>query len=264
METPVTGSVQVAVYALFGCPLARALVSKYDGQKVCMGGCLLAALGLLSASFAATIPLLILTYSVLTGLGFGLMYLPAVVACVPYFTQRRALATGIVFCGSGVGIFTLAPVTNLILQNYGWRWVMRLLSALSGVGVMAGAVMIPVQSDSDASDISNQQHQDDDASHMTSFRKILSLILGKDLVSHPRLGHHMTFVLTNFLRFIAVYITFTHLPTFAMVSFRIYKVLSIKENAVLDPRNYCSQSSFSHLCWGNLQHSGQIHWRSLK
>ena len=141
---------------------------------------------------------------------------------------------------------------------------MRLLSALSGVGVMAGAVMIPVQRDSDAPDISNQQHHDDDASHMKSFRKILSLILGKDLVSHPRLGHYMTFVLTNFLRFIAVYITFTHLPTFAMVSFRIYKVLSIKENAVLDPRNYCSQSSFSHLCWGNLQHNGQIHWRSLK
>ena len=54
-----------------------------------MTGCVLASVGLLVSSFVNTLPLLILFYSVVTGLGFGLMYLPAVVACVPYFTRQR-------------------------------------------------------------------------------------------------------------------------------------------------------------------------------
>jgi hypothetical protein len=33
-------------------------------------------------------------YSVMSGIGFGFMYIPAVVAAAPYFTKRRALAIG--------------------------------------------------------------------------------------------------------------------------------------------------------------------------
>jgi hypothetical protein len=33
-------------------------------------------------------------YSVMSGLGFGFMYIPAVVAAAPYFHKRRALAIG--------------------------------------------------------------------------------------------------------------------------------------------------------------------------
>ena len=44
-----------------------------------------------------------LTYGVIGGFGLGLIYLPAVVAVGYYFEKRRALATGISVCGSGVG-----------------------------------------------------------------------------------------------------------------------------------------------------------------
>ena len=82
-----------------------------------MAGAGLATVGLVSASLVTTIPQLLLCYSVITGLGFGLMYtpastlstlyvylhsnistlsryIPAIVACVPYFTKRRSLALG--------------------------------------------------------------------------------------------------------------------------------------------------------------------------
>ena len=135
-------------------------------------------------------------------------------------SRHRSLATGLVFCGSGVGIFTLAPVTNLILHNYGWRWVMRTLSGLAGAGVLAGATMIPVHSHAEKeADAAREQDQDNDATpHLGRLNRLLSLILGEDLAAHQRVGNYMTFVLTNFLRFISVYITFTHLPTFAEVS----------------------------------------------
>ena len=37
---------------------------------------------------------LLVTYSLVTGVGFGFMYIPGVVASQEHFTRRRALATG--------------------------------------------------------------------------------------------------------------------------------------------------------------------------
>ena len=42
-----------------------------------------------------------------TGFGFGLMYLPAMIICGFYFEKRRAFATGVAVCGSGIGMFIL-------------------------------------------------------------------------------------------------------------------------------------------------------------
>ena len=47
--------------------------------------------------------------------------LPAVVAVGYYFEKRRALATGISVCGSGVGTFLLAPLATLLLDEFGWK-----------------------------------------------------------------------------------------------------------------------------------------------
>ena len=45
------------------------------------------------------------TFLCVSGIGFGLIYLPAVVCVGYYFESKRALATGIAVCGSGVGTF---------------------------------------------------------------------------------------------------------------------------------------------------------------
>ena len=55
------------------------------------------------------------------GLGLGLIYLPAVVAISFYFDRKRALATGIAVSGAGIGTFIFAPVTQLLLDLYGWK-----------------------------------------------------------------------------------------------------------------------------------------------
>jgi len=46
------------------------------------------------------------------GVGFGLIYLPAVVCVGYYFESKRALATGIAVCGSG--ILRLKPLIFLL------------------------------------------------------------------------------------------------------------------------------------------------------
>lgn len=55
------------------------------------------------------------------GIGFGLIYLPAVVCVGYYFETKRSLATGIAVCGSGFGTFAFAPLATMLLQNFDWK-----------------------------------------------------------------------------------------------------------------------------------------------
>jgi len=46
---------------------------------------------------------------------------PAVITTGFYFERWRALATGIAVCGSGIGAFLLAPISDILVKNFGWR-----------------------------------------------------------------------------------------------------------------------------------------------
>jgi MFS family permease len=56
-----------------------------------------------------------------SGIGFGLVYVPAVIAVGFYFEKWRALATGIAVCGSGIGTFLMAPLSTALIEAFGWR-----------------------------------------------------------------------------------------------------------------------------------------------
>ena len=58
---------------------------------------------------------------VFAGMGFGLMYLPSIVMVGFYFDKKRALATGIAVCGSGIGTFLFAPLANFLVAEYSWK-----------------------------------------------------------------------------------------------------------------------------------------------
>jgi len=49
------------------------------------------------------------------------MYLPSIAMVSFYFDKRRALATGLAVCGSGVGTFVLAPFFDHLVAEYGWK-----------------------------------------------------------------------------------------------------------------------------------------------
>ena len=51
------------------------------------------------------------------GLGFGLIYLPAIVSVTCYFEKKRSFATGIAVCGSGLGTFVFSPLVELLVST---------------------------------------------------------------------------------------------------------------------------------------------------
>lgn len=80
-----------------------------------------------------------------SGLGFGMIYLPSVVAVGYYFESRRSLATGIAVCGSGVGTFSFAPLAAVLLNEFGsWQNANLLLAGLILNCAVFGALMRPL------------------------------------------------------------------------------------------------------------------------
>lgn len=78
------------------------------------------------------------------GFGFGLIYLPAIVSVTCYFEKKRSLATGIAVCGSGLGTFLFAPITDYLIAEYGWRGAMMIIAGLVLNCAILGALFRPV------------------------------------------------------------------------------------------------------------------------
>lgn len=64
------------------------------------------------------------------GIGFGLVYVPAIVSVGYYFEKKRSLAIGIAVCGAGVGTFILSPLNRVLEESYGIRGAFLVKSAI--------------------------------------------------------------------------------------------------------------------------------------
>ncbi|XP_017018901.1 monocarboxylate transporter 14 [Drosophila kikkawai] len=125
---------------LSGCylmagPFVSAMANRFGFRAVTITGAVFAAICFGLSYFATSVEYLFLIYGVLGGIGFCMVYIPAVVIIGFYFEKWRALATGVAMCGSGVGTFVFAPVTNALLK-IGWRETL----AIQGVIVLSCAV----------------------------------------------------------------------------------------------------------------------------
>ena len=80
-----------------------------------------------------------------TGVGFGMMYLPAIVMVGFYFEKKRAFATGIAVCGSAIGGVCIAPLVDCLLSEYGWRGTSWILAGIVFNGIVCGALFRPLE-----------------------------------------------------------------------------------------------------------------------
>ncbi|XP_071668030.1 monocarboxylate transporter 12 isoform X1 [Patagioenas fasciata] len=78
------------------------------------------------------------------GLGFALCYSPAIAMVGKYFNKRKALAYGIAMSGSGIGTFILAPVVQLLIEQFSWRGALLILGGFVLNLCVCGALMRPI------------------------------------------------------------------------------------------------------------------------
>ncbi|WAQ99398.1 MOT7-like protein [Mya arenaria] len=111
-------------------PLASALSLRLGNRKVAILGAILSSAGCFVTVFVRDIRLLYVTLGVTTGVGYGLIYIPAVVEVTLNFERHRAVACGVALAGAGGGAFVMGPVLEASLEHYGWRGSTLLLSGL--------------------------------------------------------------------------------------------------------------------------------------
>ncbi|CAG4998066.1 unnamed protein product [Parnassius apollo] len=125
-------------------PISSSFVNRWGCRRVTIVGALLSAACIIVSAFAGNVITLIFTIGVGAGLGFGLIYLPAIVSVTVWFERYRSLATGIAVCGSGLGTFLFAPITSSLISNYGWRGAMAIMGALILNCIPLGLMFRPV------------------------------------------------------------------------------------------------------------------------
>lgn len=122
----------------FGGPAVGYALDRLGPRRLFQGGALLAALGLVLASRAGSLPILLLTYGILTG--FGLSALgsqPNMVVAALWYPGARGRAIAVADLGTGFGAFLFIPLAQAIVARYGWRTTLALWA------VLLVAILIP-------------------------------------------------------------------------------------------------------------------------
>jgi MFS family permease len=83
------------------------------------------ATALIAGSFANKVSHLVLTQGVMYAIGGSIIYYPTLVFLDEWFIQRKGLAYGIMWAGTGTAGLIIPFVMNFLLSNYGFRTTLR-------------------------------------------------------------------------------------------------------------------------------------------
>uniref|UniRef100_A0A914BUX7 Major facilitator superfamily (MFS) profile domain-containing protein n=1 Tax=Acrobeloides nanus TaxID=290746 RepID=A0A914BUX7_9BILA len=141
--TSLIGSLLIGAYLLSG-PIAGGLLNKYDARTVVIAGTILSSLCFIVSTFFSNIIIFYIVYSLLGGIGFGFIYLPAIVVVSQYFESKRALATGIAVAGSGFGTFVMPSVCTFCIEHLGWKPTIYILAGLLLICILCALIYKPL------------------------------------------------------------------------------------------------------------------------
>ena len=143
-KTAWVGALFVSVPLIAG-PIASALTNRYGCRVVTISGSIMATFGFLLSMAAPSVEILCVTFGIISGLGLAMVYVPAVVVVAFYFEKRRALATGLAVSGSGIVTFVFAPLTEYLIDQYGWRGTLLIQAGLLLNICVCGACFRPLE-----------------------------------------------------------------------------------------------------------------------
>jgi len=110
------------VYAI-ASPLVGLAFDRFGPRLLMPLGALLVGVGLVISSFASSLWELYVSYGIITALGQGALSFVVHNALISFwFVRRRATAIGIASMGQGVGALLMVPLTQLLIDQVGWRW----------------------------------------------------------------------------------------------------------------------------------------------
>uniref|UniRef100_A0A4W4F606 Major facilitator superfamily (MFS) profile domain-containing protein n=1 Tax=Electrophorus electricus TaxID=8005 RepID=A0A4W4F606_ELEEL len=111
-------------------PLVSMSTDRFGCRATAVGGSLVAFVGLLTGSFAKSLPLQYLTYGLLFGAGCSYSLQPTLVILGQYFQRHLGLANGLVTAGSSLFSVALPVLLEEVLVPLGLERTFQILSVL--------------------------------------------------------------------------------------------------------------------------------------
>jgi MFS transporter, OFA family, oxalate/formate antiporter len=141
-ETQVTLPAQVLLAAFALAVVFGGRIQDRLGPRIVAtsGGIFLGA-GMILATFTGhfssntALIWLLLTFSVLGGIGIGAAYVCPIATCVKWFPDKRGLVTGLAVAGFGAGAFFFAPLAKALISGGAYELLGAKLFVLPQVGV---------------------------------------------------------------------------------------------------------------------------------
>lgn len=155
----------------FASPVAGHLSEKLNCRYVTMIGAMTSAVGFILSSFFNRIIIYYFTYSLLVGFGTSCVRTSSFLVVAKYFHKGRPFATGILSSGAGLGLFTLAPITQALLGKFGLENTLRFLAWITFLGGVPALAYDPKVEEDDHCDSSSQIEEEE--SHVRRSARIV-------------------------------------------------------------------------------------------
>jgi sugar phosphate permease len=135
-------SLYVIVYGLAGAA-AGALSDRFGPRKVVAVGVAFLTAGMVGCSQMTELWQFYLSYGVIAAIGSSAAgWVPCVATVSCWFSRRLGTALGVASAGIGVGILIMVPLTQMLINWYGWRSAYQILAAIILVGVTPVALVV--------------------------------------------------------------------------------------------------------------------------
>ncbi len=122
--------------------VAGRLTDRFGPRVVVIGCGLFLGSGYLLISQVSAIWHLYLFYGVITGIGMSGAFAPLMSVVVRWFAKRRALMSGIIIAGPGLGVVIMPLVFSLLISGYGWRFSYVILGGVVLVVMVSAALFL--------------------------------------------------------------------------------------------------------------------------
>jgi MFS family permease len=113
-------SITTGLYFGLGLVSGR-FADRFGPRPVLIAGAVSLGVGLLATSRVTSIWLGYITYGVGVGVAVACAYVPMVATVGGWFNRRRTAAIGVAVAGIGMGTLVMAPVSQTLIDHYGWR-----------------------------------------------------------------------------------------------------------------------------------------------
>lgn len=115
---------------------------KLGPKRVIFVGGLMFGLGMILSGFVTSVPLLIVTYGLLGGLGLGMAYGCAISTGVKFFPDKRGLVGGITTAVYGMSSVILPPIATALVGRFGVSVTFRIVGVVFLVVICVSSLFL--------------------------------------------------------------------------------------------------------------------------